>query len=175
MRVFFLDDVDSTQDEAKSRSGKLPEEELVLVIAQVQRRGRGRYGRHWVSPRGGLWMTLSISSSLIPIPENLFPLWVGLSVLEVLNLKEIGLAFPNDIYLSYGEKLGKVGGVLIESFNSSYKGRSYRRFLVGIGLNLNISAERMRLVRRYNPRGGRIRGLWIDSKFRITNKENRPC
>ena len=31
-----------------------------LIVAEIQTGGRGRLGRHWGSPKGGLWMSLVV-------------------------------------------------------------------------------------------------------------------
>ena len=38
-----------------------------LVVAGVQTGGRGRLGRHWGSPEGGLWMSLVLCPGLAAI------------------------------------------------------------------------------------------------------------
>ncbi|MFQ6033983.1 MAG: hypothetical protein ACE5KR_03895, partial [Candidatus Bipolaricaulia bacterium] len=48
-RIYVFPEVDSTNDEAKRR---LHGRRSVLVLAERQRRGRGRQGRRWESPPG---------------------------------------------------------------------------------------------------------------------------
>lgn len=120
--------ISSTQDAA--RRLPLPEKSGRVVIAEAQIRGRGRHGRVWHSPPGGLYITLSI-------PEvervELVPLMAGVStaeaVREVYGL-EAGLKWPNDIM--FGDR--KLGGILTEA--QWVRGRP-EKILIGIGINVN--------------------------------------
>jgi BirA family biotin operon repressor/biotin-[acetyl-CoA-carboxylase] ligase len=56
MEVLRYSVIPSTQDLARQLalgSHRLP----FAVLAQTQSRGRGRLGRDWLSPEGGLWLT----------------------------------------------------------------------------------------------------------------------
>jgi len=35
-----------------------------VVLAEIQKRGRGRFGRTWLSPAGGLWFTIILKTGL---------------------------------------------------------------------------------------------------------------
>ena len=90
------------------------------VVAETQTVGRGRFGREWVSPVGGLYATFILKSS--PIPS----IRAGVAVIGAL--KDLGLdarlKWPNDVLV--GEK--KVAGILVEGAGDLH--------LVGIGVNL---------------------------------------
>ncbi len=55
--IHAFDEQDSTQDYANT----LPHIESVhgtIVIARKQKKGKGRMERSWISPEGGLWMSI---------------------------------------------------------------------------------------------------------------------
>jgi len=92
-----------------------------IVMADSQTGGRGRYGRAWLSPHGGLYATI------ILIPRPLITIASGLAVSRALDVFDVHtlLKWPNDI-----EHEGrKLAGVLIE--------RTSEYMLVGIGVNLD--------------------------------------
>ncbi len=59
-QVLFFDKVDSTNDLAKQMAGTGKFDPLGLVAAEEQVGGRGRFGRAWSSPRGGVWISLVV-------------------------------------------------------------------------------------------------------------------
>ncbi len=92
-----------------------------VVLVDEQDSGRGRWGRRWVSPPGGLY-----ASVLLPA-EPLLPLRLGIAV--VLALEKMGvpatLKWPNDVLV--GER--KIAGVLIDVVADVA--------IAGIGVNLS--------------------------------------
>lgn len=91
-----------------------------MVIAEEQSAGRGRFGRSWLSPRGGLYATFVFDEGPI------LSIRAGLAVVRALaqfGLDAV-LKWPNDVLVE--EK--KLGGILIEGADG--------RALVGVGLNL---------------------------------------
>jgi len=126
-----LDEVPSTQDVAR----QLAEEgapEGTVVVASSQLQGRGRGGRTWSSPRGGLYMSLVLRPPIHPNAQ-LLSLVGALSV--VLGLKSstgIGSAirWPNDVVIN-GRK---IAGVIVEA---NYVGQKLSCAIVGIGVNCN--------------------------------------
>ena len=99
------------------------------VLALRQARGRGRAGRTFASPEGGLYLSVVLRPRLEPAQWSLLPLASGLAVVEELRARgfDAGLKWPNDVMLA-GRKLG---GILVES----RWGREPFA-VVGIGLNL---------------------------------------
>jgi Biotin-(acetyl-CoA carboxylase) ligase len=57
--IYFFESLDSTQDYANLLP---PNDSLhgTLIIAKSQKMGKGRIGRPWISPRGGLWMSIAL-------------------------------------------------------------------------------------------------------------------
>ena len=130
-------EVSSTQDVAAelARGGAA---DGTLVIAEMQKEGRGRKGRSWVSfPEGGIYLSLILRPNLLPSQIVQVPLIAGVAVVKAI--KDIiplqpAIKWPNDIII--GEK--KVGGILTE-MNCEVDGINF--VVLGIGLNVNIPAS----------------------------------
>lgn len=109
------------------------------VLAAEQTSGRGRRGRTWVSPRGGLWLSVLCRPTSEPAIEVL-SLRVALAVAEVVESHAhnvvLELKWPNDLILDDR----KLGGILCEAH---WQGESPAWVGVGLGLNLGnpIPAE----------------------------------
>lgn len=105
----------------------------VAVMADRQVAGRGRQGRPWASPLGGLWL------SVVTRPDaaaglDAVSVRVGLALADALGremggLPAIGLKWPNDLLVG-GRKLG---GILVEA---RWKGERCLWTIVGVGLNV---------------------------------------
>lgn len=132
-QVHMLDKVDSTQNclrhiaEDGGREG-------TIVIALEQTHGKGRMGREWLSPKGGLWFSLLLRPRLPPTELHKLTLLFGLAI--GISLERLGLdprlRWPNDVLI--GGK--KVCGILMEV---SAEPERIEYVLVGIGVNANFS------------------------------------
>lgn len=135
-KIIWLEEVDSTNNYARKliENG---EEEGALVLARKQTQGRGREGRNWISPEGGLYMSLVLKPPL-PVKElSLMTLLTAVAVLEAiedLTLLKCQVKWPNDLLLE-GKK---VCGILTES---KVMGEAVEYVVVGIGINVNSSIE----------------------------------
>lgn len=105
-----------------------------ICLAESQTEGKGRRGRHWVSPYGSniymsvLWRFQQNG----PAALSGLSLAIGVAVIRALNqhqINNVGLKWPNDIYCQ-GKKLG---GILVE-----VSGESDGPCVAIIGLGLNI-------------------------------------
>ena len=98
----------------------------VLLVADEQTKGIGRFSRNWFSPKGGLWFSFAFK---FKNSKNILPFLVPLTIIETLkkfaNL-EYRILIPNDIYV----KNKKLSGILIEKTKDNY-------FIIGIGINTN--------------------------------------
>jgi len=132
-RIVVFSIVGSTQDEAASlaRSGAPAG---TLVIASVQTAGRGRVGRTWHSPRGGLYASLVLRPVATPDRWPALAVLAGTAVAEALS--EAGVAalrvkWPNDVLVD-GRK---VAGLLAEA----HLGEGFA--VLGLGLNVAFAAD----------------------------------
>ena len=121
--------IDSTSTYVKTHLKTLPKEGC--IVAAMQTGGRGQFQRSWVSPLGGIYMTL-----FFPWPEDLLPpremsLDAARLVKEILISRgvTVHLKWPNDLLI--GHK--KVGGILTEIVDHT--------IIIGIGLNINLALE----------------------------------
>lgn len=114
-----------------------------VVIAERQTQGRGRHGRGWASPSGGLWMSV-IARPDIPVTAG-GRLGIGMAVAAAQAVTETaGCAaqarWPNDIVIE-GRK---VGGVLVETeVNARRAGAcllssQITGAVLSLGLNVNL-------------------------------------
>lgn len=134
-----FDSLPSTNDAAKELASRHPDES-VLVTAAEQTAGRGRLGRSWVSPRGGLWMTLALRERM-PSDTARAPLAAGAAIAhgiaaalvdhDPLRAEDIRIKWPNDVLLA-GRK---VAGVLCERLSSD---GAPALILIGIGVNADF-------------------------------------
>ncbi|MBI5355599.1 MAG: biotin--[acetyl-CoA-carboxylase] ligase [Candidatus Aenigmarchaeota archaeon] len=118
----------STNTYAKKLAG---DGKNAVVVALTQTRGRGRNGKKWFSPKGGLWFSVILR----PKSPNLIQAIASLAVLR--SIKKLGLKpkikWPNDVYIN-GRK---ISGVLSES---SFSGK-LDYVVVGIGINANFALK----------------------------------
>lgn len=119
--ILWLDEIPSTQDFVKERNIPVG----AVVVANRQTAGRGRLGRSWHSPEGGLYFSFSLPAGMRD--EGTLPLVLAYSVctcLESLGFMP-AIKWVNDVYLR-GKKLC---GVLTERLKD--------RIVAGIGININ--------------------------------------
>lgn len=143
--LHIVDATGSTNDDVLA----LAEEgapEGTAVCARRQRTGRGRRGHSWVSPQGGLYLSVLLSPSVDGRMSSGLPAAVALAALDALQelgAEHILLKWPNDIVLaSPSGPLAKLGGILVESRGTGSKAW---HAVAGIGVNL-VRPERERIV-----------------------------
>lgn len=118
--------------------------EPVVVVAAEQSAGMGRLGRSWVSPRGGLWMSLGWPLRQELTAYQAIPLAVGLAVahtLETLYRLKPRIKWPNDVLLE--ER--KVAGVLCQAE------LDLGALVVGVGVNANFPSASLGEALRTRP------------------------
>lgn len=107
-----------------------------LVISEIQAGGKGRLGRVWTSPKGGIWMTLILKPDIDPIYANKITQIAAAALINVFNSYNINtkIKWPNDIYLN-GKKLC---GILTEMKCDMDR---IHYIIPGIGINSNLNSS----------------------------------
>lgn len=130
--VHLFGRAESTMDVARRLADDEEAPEGTVVVAREQSEGRGRGGRRWRSPPGGVYLSVVFRPRDVENP-GLLPVVAGLGVVRELDEGwpglEMALKWPNDL-LAGGRKLG---GLLAEAV----WGDEGVRFLVaGVGVNV---------------------------------------
>ncbi|MBE0416685.1 MAG: biotin--[acetyl-CoA-carboxylase] ligase [Coriobacteriia bacterium] len=101
------------------------------VLASRQTAGRGRLGRSWESPTGGVYVSAVLRPPFPPAALTGLPLAVAVGVAGALARFgiEAGVKWPNDLRLDHG----KLAGVLLEM---SAEADRTAWVVVGVGLNV---------------------------------------
>ncbi len=132
-RIVWHETTGSTNDDAR-HAAEADEPEGLVVVADLQTKGRGRMSRTWTSLAG---RDVLFSVLLRPNPADLpkMPLVAGLAVARTLDAftdVPITLKWPNDVRADDR----KISGSLVESGNSD----SGYYAIVGTGVNVNLDA-----------------------------------
>jgi len=131
--LIVYEQTESTQDLAREMALD-GEPEGLAVMALQQTRGRGRAGRHWVSPAcKNLALSLILRPGVAPAEAPLLGLLAAVAVAEMLEEHRIGspqLKWPNDVLVSRC----KIAGILPEG---TIVDRSVAQVIIGLGLNVN--------------------------------------
>jgi BirA family biotin operon repressor/biotin-[acetyl-CoA-carboxylase] ligase len=131
--ILVFQKTSSTNDAALQR-GREGAAGGVLILAEEQESGRGRFGRRWESPaHRGLWLSLLLRP---PFPQAQWPrltTWAAVSIAAAIDettRQRTAIKWPNDVQFR-GKKLA---GILVES-GSDRSGEPFA--VLGIGINVN--------------------------------------
>ena len=128
--IFKFDRATSTNDVAISLI-KNKQKKVGCVYVDIQTKGRGTYGREWVSQKGNLFASIFFSLEKNYPPFNEFSIINPIIISDVIKHfcnKNIKLKFPNDIFVN-GKK---ICGILQEVITSKDK----NFLIIGIGINI---------------------------------------
>ena len=128
--IFKFDRATSTNDVAISLI-KNKQKKVGCVYVDIQTKGRGTYGREWVSQKGNLFASIFFSLEKNYPPFNEFSIINPIIISDVIKHfcnKNIKLKFPNDIFVN-GKK---ICGILQEVITSKDK----KFLIIGIGINI---------------------------------------
>lgn len=129
-QIYHFNSLVSTQDKAREFAKKGLGN--IVIAADTQTKGRGRFKRKWHSGKGGLWMSILLKPKRI---ENLQFLTFAAAIAVVKSVRKIAklntnIKWPNDVHYK-GKKLC---GILTEGI---FGKDNYTA--VGIGINVNQS------------------------------------
>jgi BirA family biotin operon repressor/biotin-[acetyl-CoA-carboxylase] ligase len=134
-RVEYHDRIGSTNDRARELAAA--GEADVAVVADAQTGGRGRLGRAWAAPAGGVYVSLAIRPDVPPAHAPAFTLAAAVAVAEACEAVGVdpAIKWPNDLLVGDDER--KLAGVLTEMEGEADR---VTWMVVGVGLNANVDA-----------------------------------
>ena len=137
-QVYYFDSIDSTQNQAM----KIASDEAnngTVIIAEKLTSGKGRLGRKWISPKGGIWLSIILHPKFDISVITLFPIASALAlsnaIEKTLNIKS-ELKWPNDITI----KGKKVAGMLVDA---SLESNKIENLILGVGINFNVDIKQI--------------------------------
>ncbi|NPV50214.1 MAG: biotin--[acetyl-CoA-carboxylase] ligase [Candidatus Methanofastidiosum sp.] len=137
-KILFFEEVDSTNNKAKQIA--LEENDGTVVVSEMQTSGRGRRGREWHSPKGGIYVSFILKPNIPPEKAPQLTLVSSLALVETLNAMNHELnakiKWPNDVLI----RGKKVSGILTE-LSSDMEKINY--IVVGVGVNLNTEQNNL--------------------------------
>lgn len=135
-RIILLDETDSTNKQAKIY-GDAGADDGTVVLSKMQHMGRGRRGRSFFSPEGGLYFSIIFRPDISPEKSVRLTLAAAVSVCESINFLtglDSKIKWINDIYLNNK----KVCGILTEAvFGGETLEVEYA--VIGIGINIGTT------------------------------------
>lgn len=134
--IFYYDSIASTQDQAIKLAID-PKNNGTIVIAHKQTAGRGRIDRKWISPKGGIWLSIIFHPEFDISVVTLVPIATSLALSKAIEkCFKISpeLKWPNDLTI----KGKKIAGILIDA---SLESNKIENIVVGIGINFDVNAK----------------------------------
>ena len=130
LKQFNLKKVQSTNQTA-IRLIRNSKNKFGLINSERQSKGRGQYGRKWISYKGNLFISIFYELSKVDLPINLLTnknCFLVKKVISKYYKKKITFKQPNDLLINKK----KICGILQEVVEKSQT----KYLVVGIGLNL---------------------------------------
>ena len=134
--LYVFKEVSSTNTVAKFLSNNNVENGSV-VISEKQTDARGRSGKSWESPLGGIWLSIVLTPDVDYSKIPLITLATGVAVaktLEEIGIENPEIKWPNDIMVN-GKK---VCGILTEAITNF---NTIEHVIIGVGIDANLSIE----------------------------------
>jgi BirA family biotin operon repressor/biotin-[acetyl-CoA-carboxylase] ligase len=127
-----------------------------VVIATQQTAGRGQWGRQWISPTGGLYLSVAIAPKLEVANSyqlTLASAWGITSQLRKCGIP-VGIKWPNDLVLDSR----KLGGILTET---RIHQSQITQAVIGVGINwqnpvpeIGINLQSWQTIQDFYPISG---------------------
>ena len=135
-QAYYFDSIDSTQNQALKMADD-SKNDGVIIIAEKQTGGRGRSGRRWISPKGGIWLSIILHPKFDISITTLFPIASSLALSYAIE-KTCGMSpslkWPNDLTVN-GKKLA---GMLVDV---SMQSNRIESLVLGVGINFNVNVK----------------------------------
>ncbi|MFB6270617.1 MAG: biotin--[acetyl-CoA-carboxylase] ligase, partial [Halobacterium sp.] len=140
--VEYHDALPSTNDRARELAAEGACD--VAVLADKQTGGRGRRGREWSSPSGGVWLSLVLCPDLPPARVPLLTLAAAVAVTDAA--REAGvhaeIKWPNDVIVRQdGDNVPERGGDKLAGVLTEMEGEASRVSWVVVGMGINVNVD----------------------------------
>jgi len=145
-RAYYFDSLDSTQKQALKMAVD-PANNGTVIVATKQTGGRGRSGRKWISPKGGIWISIILKPKFDISITTLFPIASALALsiaIEKTFLIKPELKWPNDLTV----KGKKVAGMLVDA---SLESNKIENLILGVGINFDINVNQIEKLLKGTP------------------------
>ena len=145
-QAYYFDTIDSTQNQAL----KMADDEAnngSVIVASKQTGGRGRSGRKWISPKGGIWISIILQPKFDISITTLFPIASALALsiaIEKTFSINPELKWPNDLTI----KGKKVAGMLVDVALESNK---IENLVLGVGINFDVNVKEIEKALKGTP------------------------
>ena len=137
-QAYYFDTIDSTQNQALKMADDTSHDGSVIV-ASKQTGGRGRAGRKWISPKGGIWISIILQPKFDISITTLFPiasaLALSIAIEKTFSIKP-ELKWPNDLTI----KGKKVAGMLVDV---SLESNRIENLVLGVGINFDVNVKQI--------------------------------
>ena len=134
--LYVFDEVKSTNTVAKFLAMNGAENGTV-VISEKQTDAKGRSGKAWASPIGGIWLSLIVKPNVDYSKLPMITIGTGVAVakaIERTGITSAEIKWPNDIIIH--DK--KVCGILTEAVTTF---NTIDSVIIGVGIDANIDIE----------------------------------
>ena len=145
-KAYYFDSIDSTQNQALKIANE-PENNGAVIIAATQTGGKGRTGRKWISPKGGIWFSIILHPKFDISITTLFPIASSLALSKAIeNTFEITpeLKWPNDLTI----KSKKIAGILVDA---AFESNKIESLVLGVGINFNVDIKAIKKTLKDTP------------------------
>ena len=145
-QAYYFDSLESTQNQALKMADNHTNNGSV-IIAEKQTGGKGRSGRKWVSPKGGIWLSLILYPKFDISITTLFPIASSLalskSIEQVFKISP-ELKWPNDLTI----KSKKIAGMLVDV---SLESNKIEKLVLGVGINFDVDVKNIEKKLKNTP------------------------
>jgi len=108
-----------------------------VILSEKQSNAKGRFGKPWESPLGGIWLSIILNPKVDHSKIPLITLATGVVVaktLEKIGIENAEIKWPNDVMIN--DK--KVCGILTEAIT---KFNTIENVIIGVGIDANIDVN----------------------------------
>ena len=145
-QAYYFDSIESTQNQALKMVDEI-KNEGTIIIAEKQTGGRGRSGRKWISPKGGIWFSIILHPKFDISNTTLFPIASSLALSNAIQKTcniSTELKWPNDLTIK-GKKLA---GMLVDA---SFESNKIENLILGVGVNFNVNIKEIEKTLKKTP------------------------